>query len=332
NNIADLRQINVRAEGGRGGESGDSGYGTAGCSCRWRRWEKRTCTGNPGDPNYSCKTEEFDCEDGENGRDGRRGRRGNKGELGRLALVKDNQRLAADQPTANVSLSSAADRTISLSKNIWQTRRGANSLLASGSIISDEYDEFVERVEGEFQVVWNASRPITDFYNQNLSLTLEGRNDVNIVSPEDVWLESETSQNNGITQLNITKAVLRQEATQLTRADFAGNRSGLTFSLIDKARQSDVLATQFRIKYRTGKDRSGPRPDSVFNYTTRYEGTIPGELVKLEGQRFTLDLGKLPIDSEYLRPGVNVDLEITAVRSLGGRSAEQTISWKGEID
>ena len=327
-----MRQIYVRAEGGRGGEPGRSGYGGEGCRCRWRRWEEKTCTGNPGDPNYSCKTEEFDCEDGRDGRDGRRGRRGDKGKLGRLVLIQSNQRLAADRPRADVSLSSLEGRTISLSKNIWKTGRGANSLVASGSVIRDEYREFVERLERDFQVVWNASRPITDFSRQSLLLTLLDRNEVTVVSPEDVWLESEMSQSNGITQLNITKAVLRQEATQLTRADFAGSRSELTFSLIDKARKSDVLSTQFHIKYRTGRDRGGPRPDSVFDYKTRYEGAIPGELVKLEGQRFTLDIGKLPIDNKHLRPGVNVDIEITAIRSLGGRSAEQSISWKGEID
>jgi hypothetical protein len=46
---------------------------------------------------------------------------------------------------------------------------------------------------------------------------------------------------------------------------------------------------------------------------------------------FTLALGKLKIPSKALNPGVNVDIEIIAVRSLGGRSAQQKISWQGVI-
>ena len=37
------------------------------------------------------------------------------------------------------------------------------------------------------------------------------------------------------------------------------------------------------------------------------------------------------MESRHLKPGVNVDIQITATRSLGGRSAQQTIVWKGEI-
>ncbi len=42
-------------------------------------------------------------------------------------------------------------------------------------------------------------------------------------------------------------------------------------------------------------------------------------------------LGKLKIIDEALRPGINVDIEVVATRSLGIRSAKQTISWQGAI-
>ncbi|BBD68386.1 hypothetical protein NIES4072_43010 [Nostoc commune NIES-4072] len=70
---------------------------------------------------------------------------------------------------------------------------------------------------------------------------------------------------------------------------------------------------------------------SFSGYKTEYEGDIPNELVTRDYNRFTLALGKLKIPDEALRPGVNVDIEVVATRSLGIRSAKQTISWQGAI-
>lgn len=67
------------------------------------------------------------------------------------------------------------------------------------------------------------------------------------------------------------------------------------------------------------------------SYKTEYEGDIQGELVTRDYNRFTLALGKLKIPDSALRPRVNVDIEVIATRSLGIRSAKQTISWQGTI-
>ena len=69
----------------------------------------------------------------------------------------------------------------------------------------------------------------------------------------------------------------------------------------------------------------------MIGYKTEYEGDIPNELVTRDYNRFTLALGKLKIPDEALRPGVNVDIEVVATRSLGIRSAKQTINWQGAI-
>jgi hypothetical protein len=44
-----------------------------------------------------------------------------------------------------------------------------------------------------------------------------------------------------------------------------------------------------------------------------------------------LDVGKLPIDARFLQSGTAVEIELTVTRSLAGRSAQQKISWQGEI-
>lgn len=71
--------------------------------------------------------------------------------------------------------------------------------------------------------------------------------------------------------------------------------------------------------------------DGFSAYKTEYEGDIPNELVTRDYNRFTLALGKLKIPDEALRPGINVNIEVVATRSLGIRSAKQTISWQGAV-
>ncbi|HEY9795534.1 MAG TPA: hypothetical protein V6D30_07825 [Leptolyngbyaceae cyanobacterium] len=328
-NLADLKKISVRTAGGRGGRSGRRAYGGEGCRCQERRWERQTCTGTPGSPDYRCTTRKFDCEDGKDGTDGTDGRDGSDGQLGSLTLINRSEPLAPDKPTATVSMPELKDRVFALSKNKWETHNGAASLLAPGSMIADQYREFIERIESSFQLVWNAERSLSDFNGQDVTISLEDDKQVKVSFPEDVWVDGTTSQQNGVTQFVASAVILKSEATQLKRSDFSGNGPDLNFVLIDAARKSNLVSTQFRIKY--SSTRSGDRFDRDYDYRTRYEGNIPAELVSRDNNRFTLNLGKLPIESQFLRPGVAIKIDLVATRSFAGNSTEQKIQWKGEI-
>lgn len=326
-NLADVKKIFVRSTSGRGGRGGRMAYGGKGCDCRDRNWEIQTCTGTPGTPGYSCKTRKFSCTDGRDGNNGSNGSDGKDGSLGSLTLVNRTEALPADNPSATVTMPEVQDKVYALSKNKFQTRSGAASVLAPGSVIADQYREFIERIETSFQLVWNATRPMTDFAGQNVTINLQDDKQVKVSFPEDVWVDGTTTQQGGKTQFIASNVILKREATQLKRADFSGSGTDLNFVLIDSAGKSDLISSQFRVKYKTSDDRFS-RDD---NYRTRYEGTIPAELVTSERNRFILNLGKLPIEPRFLRPGLPVEIELVATRSFAGRSAEQKIEWRGEI-
>lgn len=326
-NPADLRQIYVRSQGARGGRGGRGARGGDGCECEDRSWEIPKCTGTPGTPGYSCKNEKYSCQDGRDGPDGRNGSDGRDGSMGTLTLINRSEALPEDRPTVTLGMPELQNRTVSLSLNQWETKSGATSLLASGSIISDRYREFVTRLEGSFELVWNANRSITDFYNQRVSLTLKEDRQVHVSLPEDIWFDGTTSVENGLTRFVVSGAILESEATKLTRADFAGSGQNLTLSLVDLAGKSDLISTQFLIKYRTTRDSF----ERFSEYTTRYEGNVPADLVTQNGNRFTLNLGKLPINSQFLQSGLGVEIELVAIRAFGGHSTQQKISWRGEI-
>jgi hypothetical protein len=244
-------------------------------------------------------------------------------------LIQRNQALPPDSPTATVAMPELNNQVFRLSKNVFQTRSGAATLLAPGSVMADQYQEFVERLERSVQVVWNAGRPITDFAGESATISLLPDKQVSVSFPEDVWVDGTLSGQGDTAQYVASNVILRKEATQLKRADFSGSGTDLSYALIDEAGKSNLISTQFRIKYKTSE--SGDRFRERYDYRTRYEGSIPAELVTRTNNRFVLNIGKLPIEPQYLKSGLPVEIEVVATRSFAGNSAEQKIEWKGEI-
>ncbi|MBD2412115.1 hypothetical protein FACHB389_03600 [Nostoc calcicola FACHB-389] len=325
-NLADLRNIFVRATGGEGGRGGRGGNGTAGCMCRRRKWEVQTCKGTPGTPSYKCTNKVYRCSDGSNGLSGSDGRDGKKGSLGTLSIVNSKEALADDNPTVKLAISELGNKPLNLSKNKWNVRQGAISLLAPGSAIADNYREFEQRLEEAFQIAWQERQPITSFANEVVTVNLTDSKQVEVTFPEDLWVAGSSKSEANLTTFTVNHAIAKKDVTRLAVAEFADAGQNLNLKIVDLAAKSDAINTQFRVKFRA--------QDSLHDfsgYKTEYEGDIPDEFVTRDYNRFTLALGKLKIDNDALRPGVNVEIEVVATRSLGGRSAKQTIRWEGVV-
>lgn len=328
-NLDNLRQIKINASGGKGGQGVAGGKGGKGCNCSQPYWNVTTCTGNPGDPNYSCTTSEFRCQDGQDGKDGRNGSAGRDGLTGKLTLIALNKPLEGDRPAATVPLTELKDKGFNLSQNRWETRTGAAALFAGGSAVDDRYLMMVERQERSFVILWNAPQPFSKFAAKNLTLSLAEGSKIQVSLPPDVWLEATTQQKENLTEFVVYNAILQSEATQLASDGISGSGTDLQLSLTDRAGLSNLVATKFRVKYQI--TRSDPRFRPVSEYTTKYEGEMPADLIKANNNRFTLDLGKLPIDPQNFRQGLGVQVEVTATRTFAGYSAEQTVVAKDLI-
>lgn len=321
-NPANLKQIYVNAIGGKGGQPGQGGVGGKGCNCAKPYWTLVTCTGKPGDSDYSCSTREFRCRDGQDGRNGSSGRKGREGGLGKLTLVNLNKPLVGDQPTATVAMSDLKEKGYILSRNQWETRSGAASLFAPGSAIAEQYLALVERVERSFLLIWNAPQSFSQFAEQKLTLSLEDQG-ISVKTPDEVWIEATTQEKSEVTELVVYNAILKSEATRLKNEGLSGNGSNLQLTLVDLAEQSNLVATDFEVRYRI--TRSDPRFRPISDYSTRYEGKMPPELISLDGNRFTLNIGQLAIDPNDLKSGLGVEIELVANRSFAGYSTEQKI-------
>jgi hypothetical protein len=322
-NPENLRLLTVMAAGGQGGQPGQGGNGGQGCNCSEPYWTIETCEGDPGDADYSCTTRQFRCHNGRNGTNGASGKKGRDGVLGSLTLINSDKPLEKDRPSASIPISELKNTGATLTQNIWETRDGAIALLAPGSAISDRYRILIERVERSFLLIWNAPQPSSQFAEKIVTLSLDRHKNIKISLPKDLWFEATTQQQNNITQLIVYNAVLESEATQLKSEGLSGSGTNLQLTLVDSADRSNLIATKFRLKYRI--TRSDPRFRQVSDYTTKYDGEIPAELVIAEGNRFTLNLGQLPIETDALGAGTGVEVDLIATRSFAGYSAEQRV-------
>jgi hypothetical protein len=333
-NKEDLKQIYVIAAGGEGGNAGAAGEGGGGCECDRPSWNEKTCFGEPGSPNYSCTTEEFICTDGSSGRKGREGRKGVKGKMGGLTLINMDKSLSPDAPEVTAPISELQGRGFTLSKNIWQSKDNASALFAPGSIIADKYQELVARHEHSVLLVWDAPQPVEDFADQQITLSLKGENDANIILPEDLWLETRASKRDKLTELFVFNAVRTKDVADLKIDGLFGQGENLELDVFDEAEKSNLIATEFSLKYRVGEESADKNffGGSSTVYQTKYEGVIPPEAIAQSGNLFTLKLGQLPIPPAYLQPGLKVELEIVAQRSLGDNSQVKKLFTRTEIE
>ncbi len=313
-NLSDLKNVQVIAKAGKAGRGGSGGAGTAGSTC------------TPSKETHQPPT----CTKTEPGSKGSNGRSGQEGRLGILRLIRGTVAIAGDNPTLQQSIQSLTQTPITLTKNRWDEKPGALALLAPGSVMDDRYQEYRDRIENNVSISWNASENMSDYLSQSARVTLgdSGAIGFEFMNPQ-LWTVIQQSEKSGKTQVAIRQIVREQDVTQLTPG--ITNKSDRSFSLnvIDTAAKSDVLNTQFsvRIKAVSNTGRSGFGAGA----TTVYEGAVPANLVTRDYNRFILNLGALPIDADVFKVGADLEVEITATRSLGARSMQKKIDWSGTV-
>ncbi|MEM9483375.1 MAG: collagen-like protein, partial [Cyanobacteria bacterium P01_F01_bin.116] len=317
--LSQLSQILVEASGGRGGRGGRGGDGTDGCRCNDRRWTIEVCKDG------TCKLKEYHCDDGRDGRDGRNGRDGETGSQGQLVLINQPEPLPQASPQQSHAVSSLANLTVNLSRNLWETRSGAKNLLATGSTIANEYQFYIGHIERQFALDWQAPQPSQGF-TEAVDLELQRNGQVNINFPETYWLLGETIEQETLTTYRVDGIVPVEEVTQLAMGRVNGRSRTFTVNVVDLAQRSDVLETRFELRYSTSNDEGRRR-----RYDLEFEGDIPKNLIQQDYNRFTLALGRLPIRSQLLSEGTQAQVELKIIRSFGNNVAEQTLTWEGEI-
>ena len=327
--LSDLKNISVIAKPGLGAKGGVGGAGKSGERCAVQHPKKD-----------EDKEKKSSCTDGDRGADGRNGSRGRDGSIGQLFLIKGQQQLAGDVPKMDGPLSLFLNTPQSLSLNRWDDKPGALGLLALGSVIHPVYHEYRDRLEKTATVTWNAKADIAEYKGQPTQLILQNNGAIDVgFADSQLWTVIQQSEapvkpsnkpsDKPTTIVAINSIIHQREVTQLTPGITDKRDRAFTLNVIDTAGKSDLLETQFSVRVRS--IGSNGRWGGYSNSTTHYEGAVPANLVTRDYNRFVLNLGGLPVDADVFKTGAELEIEITATRSLGPRSTQKTIDWSGTI-
>ncbi len=328
-NIENLSKIFINAAGGRGGRPGQGGIGAEGCRCNSPYWALESCDNKPGTPGYSCTTLKFQCQDGKNGSNGVSGTFGKDGQQGHLTLINLDKPLEPDKSAVTVSMATLKNKGYLLSKNIWETKNNASALFAPASIINDQYLALIERLEHSFLLIWNAPQSFSNFSQKKLTLQYVSNQGIVVNIPDDIWIEATTKQHKKITQFIVHNSIKKSDATRLKAQEIYGKGKKLQLKLIDEADESQLISTKFSIVYSVTYSDPWLRP--VSDYSMKYKGDIPDELVVLNGNQFVVNIGKLPIDLKYLQSGLGMKIKLIINRTFAGYNDEQIIIFKDTI-
>ncbi|MBE9160349.1 hypothetical protein IQ265_26530 [Nodosilinea sp. LEGE 06152] len=251
---------------------------------------------------------------------------GEDGRPGQLRIINREQPLPPETPQVRATVVELMERPVDLSKHLWRERQGAADLLAPGSIVADNYQEYVEQLEVTAQLQWEASQPLSGFEASHATLYLQEDGRVMVDVGKEMWSLSENRQRNDLTEVAITALVPEAEVLDLVEGGFQASGDALNLVVIDLAGHSGVLDTIFHVYYRSTDRHHLDTPRG--NWQTRYQGEVPAAAITQDYNRFSLNLSQLPVEPQYLRPGVPVRIELVVTRSLGQQSVTKTLNWQ----
>lgn len=312
--IVSLSSILVRNPGGNGARGGHGGGGGEGGRCTQYSWVYHSCTGNGDCTNYT-----YYCYDGDRGDRGRDGTQGMDGSYGTIRIIEGLTPLAPTVESDSLKFSLLLDHQLKLSENRW-TSVAALSLLAPGSDTYPWITQFVERKDYTVDFEWKCRKPISDFANENLTVSVsQGKVSAHSLR---LWLELTSQAQGDHFHFVIEKALYEADALKLT-PELQGEEGDLKLVFQDSAQVSDWLKTRVVGKIKK-KMFLGFRK-------TLFEGEVDPSLISSDEGTVTLNIGKLPIEAKDLDAGTGLKFELDITRSLGNQSQSQEFDFQLKV-
>lgn len=305
---------NGRGGNGRGGRGrrGSGGRGNeksiAAQNCR----DVRTCT-----PVTTCSNVSYRCFDGDNGRDGRSGSNSSDARMGTLRLVKGLDALPSQSPHGSSDLARLETTPISLSKRIWANKSGAKALFAAGSIIRNEYQEFVRLSKKDIVLKWSAPVSIANFSKNRLEASFDGYNTSYKLVGED-FLEHKSYDQGDKLVVEVTRAFKKDQMSDLKIKSLTGTESNVKLEIEDKALMSEIVKTKIKLTLKSKRWLLGNK--------TAFEGYVPSSAMTIVEDKITIHIGKLDMDMKWLKRKRKVEVNLVIERSFAGKSDVSNLS------
>jgi len=316
--IAHLKNVYIRSQGGRSGRPGYGGDGGYGCRCPSPiQWTRRVCwteKDKDGKSKQVCENRNFYCNEGPSGYRGDQGRQPADGTEGGITIIHSNDVLPPDRTTADVDFSYLDGANFSLTKNIFKEQSGARYLLAPGSLVRDNYYAFSETRTSVIQPIWSSRRSAQAFAGAKLSFRLLDQS-LSVTYASHIWSEIQITPTASGYKVDVQKIVYANETDELQFDGILGSGRNLKLYVRDSAQISDQVYTSFWMKYES---------DGFFNHT-RFEGNVAAQLINLKDHVYEIDVGQLPIEEKHLKSGEDIKITVEATRWLGTGQNQQKL-------
>lgn len=295
--LAALKNVSVNAAGGRGGPGGWGGNESNGCRCSKYSW--------------TVEDQTYYCQDGERGERGNTGNSGRAGSSGTAFLIEQTAPLPPTTPAIATNIDNLLSGDQHLSRELWTTQRGAAALFARGSTIADNWYKFDRIQESTVTFDWNAIRAVEEFKNVEATLNFGAQNPEASFDTSKSWLIANQQVSGDDLHIDVTAAILTSEVKALTFQNASGHDRQLQLNLQDASGLPPELETTWHLHYYTR---------GLVFWKLRFDGAIPPELVHINGEDVSIDIGRLDIQSNFLTQGTQFQVELTATRKFGPHS------------
>ena len=140
------------------------------------------------------------------------------------------------------------DQTHRLSQNIWEQRGGILNLLHPSSLVSDDYDSFVKRIEKTITFHWKADRsPEEVLQGKSIKTTLN--NQITYYFPKNYWVDSfEQINDRNHKSVTINQMISFTKLSQITPLKMELQGEGTTLTLRDLEGLDSFIKTEFFLK------------------------------------------------------------------------------------
>ncbi len=294
-NIDQLANINIDAEGGRGSFGGRGAEGGRPCFCTYRAWRVRYK-----DRNGKVFYRDFQCFAGERGKMGRPGQNGQNGSLGVAKLIKSETPLKPVRRSLMVGASSF-DRSLRLSQNIWERRRGLLNLIHPNSIVSNDYLSFVKRVEKLITFRWEAQRTPEEVLKDHL-IKVSLNNNTSYQFPQNFWVDSyEKRIDEDQKEVVISNMVSLKDLSKILPVSMELRGEDTTLIIKDFEGLGGFVKTEFFI------DTNWRLEDDYWEY---FKGKVPENLIEFVGDSIHLRVGQLPVRPKSFKKKTSITLRI----------------------
>jgi hypothetical protein len=342
-NLTLLKNIYIESKGGLGAPGGYGASSGHGCGCSTSSWTLESCSTTQSctttrvcettgetrtdggvtapvrvchdrrtcNPVTSCTNKSYSCYPGKSGVSGRDGYNGQNGTYGTIKLVKNLSEIPVEIPQTSLGLVELSQNDVTLSKQIWENRSGANHLFANGSNITNSYSEFIELSEGSFKLVWKAARSIDDFSETKVHLSFDGDKTNFKLEGED-FFKFESTNVGTDTILTVVEAYKKSEISNLVIESTKGHGDNLRIKIKDKSMLSLLIKTGLSLQF-VYKPR-------FLRWRVVYDKEIPASALEITEGEIVINVGKLGINPKFIKRKRKVRFTLNINRAFGDNS------------